>query len=172
MKREDINSLFRRYGPIVYRRALQILGHEADAKEAVQEVFIRAIRNSESFEGRSQISTWLYRITTNYCLNKIRDSKRRRELLQEHGLRPEMDGGLPVHAIADKVVLVRKLLAAASPQEARAAMCVYIDGMSQAEAAEILEVSRRTVGNLLERFNKWAKDYIEANNEQRQRSPR
>lgn len=160
MKRDEINSLFKRYGPIVYRRALQILGHEADAKEAVQEVFIRAIRHSEGFEGRSQISTWLYRITTNYCLNKIRDSKRRRELVEEYGLRPELNGALPVKAIADKIVLVRKLLAKADPDQARAALCVYVDGMSHAEAAEILEVSRRTVGNLLNRFNEWAQNYI------------
>ena len=49
------------------------------------------------------------------------------------------------------------------PQQAQAAMCVYVGGMSHAEAAEVLEVSRRTVANLFERFNSWAKDYVQAN---------
>lgn len=169
MKRDDINTLFKKYGPTVYRRALQILGNEADAKEAAQEVFIRAIRHSEGFEGRSQVSTWLYRITTNYCLNKIRDSKRRRELVQEHGLRPEMDGGLPTQALADHVVLVRRLLSVADAEQARAALCVYVDGMSHAEAAKILKVSRRTVGNLLDRFNEWAQKYVKDQGGQRAR---
>jgi RNA polymerase sigma-70 factor (ECF subfamily) len=71
-----------------------------------------------------------------------------------------MDGGLPVKAVADKIVLVRKLLAKADPDQARAALCVYVDGMSHAEASEILEVSRRTVGNLLDRFNTWAQNYL------------
>ena len=161
MTRDEINSIFQQYGPVVYRRALQILGNEADAKEALQEVFIRAIRGGQQFEGRSQISTWLYRITTNFCLNRIRDSKRRRELLEERGLPVELDGAQPTNPTTDKIILVRKLLAKADPEQAKAAVCVYIDGMSHSEAAEILDVSRRTVGNLLDRFNTWAQGFIQ-----------
>ena len=50
-----------------------------------------------------------------------------------------------------------RVLAEADPQCASAAVCVYLDGMSHEEAAEVLEVSRRTVGNLLERFAAFAR---------------
>ena len=49
------------------------------------------------------------------------------------------------------------LLRDAEPQQAQAALHVHVDGMSHAEAAKVLGVSRRTVGNLLERFTAWAR---------------
>ncbi|HJO58081.1 MAG TPA: RNA polymerase sigma factor [Nitrospinaceae bacterium] len=160
MKRDEINSLLMRYGPIVYRRALQILGHEADAKQAVEEIFVSAIRHAEGFESRRQISSWLYGITITYCLTKIRDSKRRQEIVEEQGLHPELADGFHNSTISEKITLVRRLLSMAKPDEARAALYVYIDGMSHAEASTILEVSRKTVGNMLENFNEWSQGYL------------
>lgn len=154
----DLDTLFRRYGPMVYRRALQILGNHAAAEEATQEVFIRAMKARERFVAEARPSTWLYRITTNYCLNQIRDSKRRRELLDER--KAEVT---PASVARDpqKLALLRDLLTEADPQQARAAVAVYVDGMSHAEAAKVLGVSRRTVGNLCDRFNRWARDRLE-----------
>ncbi len=152
MNRAEIAELFERYGPIVYRRALSILRNPQEAEEATQEVFIRALKSKEGFEGRSKVSTWLYSITTNYCLNRIRNESRRRELWQEHGPATSTpEGPRP-----DEGLILQKLLSEADEQEAQAAVYVYIDGMSHQEVAEIIGVSRRTVGNLLDRFNTWA----------------
>jgi RNA polymerase sigma-70 factor (ECF subfamily) len=137
---------------MVLRRAKAILAHDADAEEATQEVFIRALQQHEKFENRSQVSTWLYRITTNYCLNLLRDQKRRRELLETQVPTPDLPRGNP----AETGILLRTLLARADAEQAKAAICVYVDRMSHQEAAEVLGVSRRTVGNLLERFDTWA----------------
>ena len=62
---EAMGPIFMTHGPAVYRRALRLLGNHADAEEAMQEVFIRALRGAIGFDGQSQLSTWLYRITTN-----------------------------------------------------------------------------------------------------------
>src|SRR5579872_1399383 len=80
----DLRELWKSHGHLVYHRARRILGNEEDAADATQEIFIRAIRGAEGFQGQSQVTTWLYRITTNYCLNVIRDRRRRRELFEEH----------------------------------------------------------------------------------------
>jgi RNA polymerase sigma-70 factor (ECF subfamily) len=53
-------------------------------------------------------------------------------------------------------VHLRRLLAEADEQQARAAIYVYLDGMSHEEAAAVLGVSKRTVGNLIDRFLAWA----------------
>ena len=152
MTRDQITKLFKTYGATVYRRALSILRDEALAEEATQEVFIKALQSADNFDGRSKPTTWLYQITTNHCLNQLRDKKRRQELWEEHG-----STTAPAElAATDDGMVLRSLLQRAQPQQAEAAVYVYIDGMSQLEAAKLLNVSRRSVGNLLERFNAWA----------------
>lgn len=145
---------FRLYGPGVFRRARQLLGSDALAEEATQEVFIRAAKALHRYDPRARPSTWLYRITTNYCLNQIRDRARRRELLDAR-----QDELVPGSAAYDpqRLIALRALLADADEREATAAVAVFVDGMSHAEAAEILQVSRRTVGNLCDRFLAWAR---------------
>jgi RNA polymerase sigma-70 factor, ECF subfamily len=149
---DAVRDLFLKHGPMVYRRALRLLGDRHDAEEATQEVFIRALRGAESFEGRSEVTTWLYRITTHYCLNQIRDTKRRRDLLEARAAEDDRAEALA----APELVLLRRLLSEADEQQAKAAVYVYLDGMTHEEAAEVLGVSKRTVGNLIQRFRDWA----------------
>lgn len=151
----EVGDLFKRHGGMVYRRALRILGNPADAEEATQEVFVRVCNRAEEFRGQSQVTTWLYRITTNYCLNLLRDRSRRKELLAEHGADPP---GAP--ASPGDLLLLRRLLAGADPEQARVALCVYLDGMTHEEVAAVLGVSRRTVGNVLARFDAWARAQV------------
>jgi RNA polymerase sigma-70 factor (ECF subfamily) len=151
---QAIAQLFQQHGPRVYRRALRLLGNPADAEEATQEIFIRVVKGAEGFQAQSQITTWLYQITTNYCLNWLRDHGRRRELHDEQLGQAGSDE--VAAARSDDLAIVRRLLADAPQQQARAAVFVYMDGMSHEEAAEVLGVSKRTVGNLLDRFRAWA----------------
>jgi len=60
----------------VYSTALRILGNSADAEDVTQEVFVKVYNKLETFEGRSQLSTWLYRIAVNKCLDLLRKRKR------------------------------------------------------------------------------------------------
>jgi RNA polymerase sigma-70 factor (ECF subfamily) len=145
---------------MVFRRAFRLLGRREDAEEATQEVFVRVLRNHERFEGRSGITTWLYQITTHYCLNLLRDRGRRRQLFGENMQQPE-PGATPQ---ASELLHLRRLLTAADEQQAQAAIYVYLDGLSHEEAAELLGVSKRTVGNLIERFLRWAKEQSAAEN--------
>ena len=159
LTRSQISELFDRYSPMVFRRAMKILGSAADAEEATQEIFIRAFNNADQFRRESQASTWLYRITVNYCLNRLRDRKRRRELWDVH-VAPDSQDHNQSDAKAENLVMLRSVLANSDEQSARAAIHVYMEGMSHAEAAKLLNVSRRTVGNLLERFCAEAREKI------------
>ncbi len=159
---KQIATLFDRHGPGVYRRALRLLGNPADAEEATQEIFIRALRGAGSFRQQSQLTTWLYQITTHYCLNLIRDRSRRAELYAEH-MAPMGEGASGSEPVrADDLVLLRRLLATADERQAAAAVYVFLDGMSHEEAASVLGTSKRTVGNLLERFQAWASAQVES----------
>ncbi|PYM54312.1 MAG: RNA polymerase subunit sigma-24, partial [Candidatus Rokuibacteriota bacterium] len=63
-----LESLMERFAPRVYRLAYGITRNEADAEEVVQDVFLTLFRKISSFEGRSALSTWIYRVTTNAAL--------------------------------------------------------------------------------------------------------
>ena len=159
---QEIRSAFSTHAPKVYRRALSILGDQEEAKDVTQEVFIKAVQESSTFRAESQLSTWLYRITTNICLNLLRDARRRAALRRER-LGPQEEAPLP--SCPEDRLLIRQLLAQADERLAAAAVCVYVDGMSYREAAEVLGVSKRTVGNLLERFQEFAEDYLKQRGE-------
>ncbi len=73
--RSAFDLLIRRYQDLVYRVALRILQNPSEAEDIAQEVFIRMYRGIESFRGDALISTWLYRITTNLCLNALRSAR-------------------------------------------------------------------------------------------------
>lgn len=73
----DVESMYRRYGPMVLRRCRRLLGDEQLAVEAMQDTFIRVISNP-SLEDRG-VSSLLYRMATQVCLNRIRSQRRRPE---------------------------------------------------------------------------------------------
>lgn len=58
--------------PKIYRLALRMLGNHQEAEDVLQETFLNAFRSIDSFEGRADIGTWLYRIATNQALMRLR----------------------------------------------------------------------------------------------------
>jgi RNA polymerase sigma-70 factor (ECF subfamily) len=74
----DVEDLYRRYGPMVLRRCRQMLQHDQQALDAMQDVFVQVLVRRENLEDRG-LSSLLYRVATNVCLNKIRSRKRRPE---------------------------------------------------------------------------------------------
>ena len=141
-----IEGLYRRYGPSVLRRARAILKDEQRAQDVMQEVFIRALQSADALDAADSTMAWLYRVTRNLCLNRIRDEKRRRDLLDEHGdsLRPSE------RANPDARVALNELLTRIDVELRDVAVCFYLDQMTQSEIAEHLGVSRRTVGYRLQ----------------------
>jgi len=123
------------------------LRDEQAALDAMQEVFIRAIRAGSEFRHEACPMTWLYRITTNYCLNAIRDHARRDELLR--GKLPPSDEE-PLSAEDRHTVL--QLLARVPADVGEVAVLYFIDEMKQEEVAEHLGASRRYVRDRLEAF--------------------
>ena len=72
-------ELVRRYDRSVLRIALRLLSSREDAQDAYQEAFLRVFRKLHTFRFQCRFHTWLYRITTNVCLDQLRRRKSRRE---------------------------------------------------------------------------------------------
>lgn len=73
-------ALVLRYQTQVYSLAYRMVGKEADAQDLAQEAFVRAWRALDSFQFSSQFSTWLYRLTSNICIDFLRSQKKRKHI--------------------------------------------------------------------------------------------
>jgi RNA polymerase sigma-70 factor, ECF subfamily len=78
---ESFNQLILRWERPIYALAYRVIGREEDARDVVQETFLRAFRALPGFKGQAKFSSWLYRIALNLCRDWIR--RRRRSPLVE-----------------------------------------------------------------------------------------
>src|SRR5712691_8541211 len=76
----------------------RMLGSPFDAEDAVQDVFVRAWRSRDRFEGRSAMRSWLYRIATNVCLDALKNKERRARPMDLGPSREPIDANLHVPA--------------------------------------------------------------------------
>lgn len=151
----DIDTLYRRHAGMVFRRVLRFFPDEAEAEEVMHEVFMRAIEKQDSFQGQSSPTTWLYSVTTRLCLNRLRDRKRRQAKLE---LNAELPGLRPSKARdQEAVMLLDQLLGQLDEESLAIATYSFVDGMSHAEIARIVGVSRRTIGNRIEELRDTAR---------------
>jgi RNA polymerase sigma-70 factor (ECF subfamily) len=116
---------------------------------------MKAIRAFPSFRGESSLTTWLYQVTTNHCLNAIRDGARRRRALERR-----MPAHEPVSESAEDRVGVDELLQQLPRELAEVAIYYYVDQMNQDEIAALLGISERTVRNRLRDFRDQARDRL------------
>jgi RNA polymerase sigma factor (sigma-70 family) len=86
----QVGELYDRYAHVIFLRARGILGSDEEAHDAVQETFAKVIKNWEQFRGESSPLTWMYRISTNLCLNRLRNKKGHE---RKHAAHPEEISG-------------------------------------------------------------------------------
>jgi len=135
----DVEALSRRYGPMVLRRCRRLLRDEDEALDACQDVFVRVIEHRARLEARYP-SSLLYRMATNVCLNRLRDSRRepvtRDEAVLAEIARAEEPGG------ASEARLLLARLFGRHPESTRTmAVLHYVDGLTLEEVAAETEMS-------------------------------
>jgi RNA polymerase sigma-70 factor, ECF subfamily len=146
---ERVVSLYREYGPAVYRRCLRLLHDREAARDATQEVFVKLLRDMGKLAARDTALPWIYRVATNHCLNLKRDARRRGEQGGDDAL--DLAPAPPPLPYPERR-LAREVLARFDPQTQAVAVGVLVDGMEHEELAAALGISRRTVHRKLTRF--------------------
>jgi RNA polymerase sigma-70 factor (ECF subfamily) len=151
--RQALDELFRRYRLVAYRVAFRLLNHEADALDAVQDGFIKALIHLPSFEGRSSFKTWLLRVVSNASLDLGRQ-RGRHETVNVDALGPSVRDGLEPSIDVDpgqdleRADLRGKLQDALSqlPAAQRQTFVLHAEAeLSYREVAETLGISIGTV---------------------------
>ena len=90
----DLTSLLETHRRELTAHCYRMLGSAAEAEDAVQDTLLRAWRSHGTFEGRSSVRTWLYRIATNVCLDSL-DGRKRRARPMDFGPASSADTPLP-----------------------------------------------------------------------------
>ncbi|NWF55706.1 MAG: sigma-70 family RNA polymerase sigma factor [Syntrophaceae bacterium] len=161
---QAFESLVTRYEAKIYRLAIRMLRNPQDAEDALQETFLQVFRGLASFEGRSQFSTWLFRLATNVCLMKIRHRETEpSKLLPLEDYLPKLEEGdtpqimdwadRPEEALLSKESREKMMEALDKlPAEYRAVFILRdIEGFSNAETGESLGISVAAVKSRLHR---------------------
>ena len=151
--RGALDELFRRYRSVAYRVAYRLLGHEADALDAVQEGFVKALLHLPGFQGRSSFKTWLLRVVSNAALDLGRQRGRREAVSMDalapahrEGLEPlvEPDPALGLYRADLRQALQEAL--AQIPAAQRQTFVLHAEaGLSYREVADTLDISIGTV---------------------------
>jgi RNA polymerase sigma-70 factor (ECF subfamily) len=112
------DALFRQWHGKVFHQATRFLGNAAEAEEIVQEVFLAVYEKAHTFRGEAAFTTWLFRLTVNAALSRLRRRKRSKEVAMEEYLpqfRP--DGHHLVRPVVDWSANLEERLADAQLQQ-------------------------------------------------------
>lgn len=161
------------YSTPIYRLGLKMLGSPQDAEDVLQNTFLNALTHLDSFEGRSSISTWLYRIASNEALMLIR---RKKKIVNLDDFQPEEseDTPLPEVFVDWSALPEDELISGESKQALEGAVnklpetlrMVFvlrdIEGLSIRDTAEILNLTETNVKTRLLRARMFLRETLSA----------
>ncbi|HEY7557802.1 MAG TPA: sigma-70 family RNA polymerase sigma factor [Candidatus Binatia bacterium] len=162
---QALASIFTRQSAKLYKVAERILGNAADAEEVIQDVFWLAFRKANSFQGHSQFSTWLYRLTVNAALGKIRRGRKTKDVEYEeflprfqddghHRVRPVVDWSDTLeekYAEQETQALLARALNQLKPLDKSVIVLSDLEGLSDKEIAPMLGLTVSAVKTRLHR---------------------
>lgn len=153
-------TLVDRLLPPITGFSARMLGDAAEAEDVAQEVFVKAWRAAAKWQpGRARFSTWLYRVAHNACIDRLR--RRPASLAQDFDMADERDGPAEQMEQRQTEAAVRQAVAGL-PERQRAALALcYYQGLSNREAANIMEITVEALESLLSRGRRTLRGQME-----------
>lgn len=154
----ELRELYERYAFVIHHRARGILGTDEDAADAVQETFARVILHWDTFRRQSSPLTWMVQISTNYCLNRLRD-RRAHARKHDHRKADIVGDGITrsdAHGRIDASRL-RALLVDEDEETQRIILYLYFDDLTREDAARMVGISVPTLRKRHDLFLKRAR---------------
>jgi RNA polymerase sigma-70 factor (ECF subfamily) len=150
MTRDELIATYRGFGAVVFRRCRQILGNAQDSQDASQEIFERCLRRCEELRPGPELLAWLYRVSTNLCLDRLRGQRDALHTPLADDI-PGLESGNGESRLLDRDS-VRRLLGAVEERTREVVVYLYIDGMTQEEVARVSGMTDRSVRNHVARL--------------------
>jgi RNA polymerase sigma-70 factor, ECF subfamily len=149
----SVTELFKIYSYDILSYAASLLKDKDDAKDALQEVFVKFINSQNTFRGECSYKTWLLTITRNYCFSKLRQKSKKTEELVESFLVDDT-------ANIDTNISFQDAMKKLSDDENELFYLKEYAGYSYKEISEILEMNVNTVKTKLFKIRRKLKDFL------------
>lgn len=152
--RDAARALVLRLTPVALRVAQRMLGDAAEAEDVAQEAMLRLWRVARDWrQGEAKVSTWLYRVTANLATDRLR---RRRGVALDEVAEPEDGRPAAIEAMieTDRAAALQGALASLPGRQRQAVVLRHLEGLSNPQIAEIMEIGVEAVESLTARGKK------------------
>jgi RNA polymerase sigma-70 factor (ECF subfamily) len=151
-RQQSVDLLVRKYGERLYVHAYCILKDAQEARDVVQEVFIKAMREPRFFDADFKMQAWLYRVTRNLCFNLVRDRRRRDGILASVPRSEEFLAD-PIEVVfgSERQEEIIQAIGQLTEDHRTILLLRYYEDMSYAEIARALSIKLGTVMSRLSR---------------------
>jgi len=168
---EAFERLIEGYQKKVFNIALRMIGDYDDASDVAQEVFIRIFRSIKNFKEQSSFSTWVYRITTNVCLDELRKRKNKKVVyleeeikLDSSDVKRQIQDDRPTPDALAEIGELKKTINDAinrlSSEHRTAIILRDIQGFSYEEISRIIDCPQGTVKSRINRARRALKELL------------
>jgi RNA polymerase sigma-70 factor (ECF subfamily) len=138
---DAFEAIYHASAPAVFALCRRMTGDDGEARELVQDVFVRAWERLAGFRGQSALATWLHRLAVNQVLERLRASRREADRLIEGDemTYPAASGGLAMETRLDFEAALTRL-----PTGARTVLVLHLEGYSHDEIAQLTGIAAGT----------------------------
>lgn len=157
---EDFPSIYTAYKDRVYNQAFCMLGSPHETEEAVQDIFLRIYNGLPKFRGDAKLSTWIYRIAANVCINRWKRRKHTHLSLDDDYVHKQavashvMPSSDACYESKEFQQRVRKCLSQLKPDYSLVVTLHYFEGLRYKEIAQIADIPIGTVSTNLHHAKK------------------
>jgi len=159
---DALRELYGVFSKKIYNTCLAYLQVESDAEEAMQDVFVEVYRSVTEFNAKASVNTWIYRIAVNKCLDRIRYNKRQKRFAFISSLFSKDTGAIQFDQPnfnhpgvllenKEKSAVLFKAINQLPENQRMAFILKHVEGLSQKEIAEIINIGEKAVESLLQR---------------------
>lgn len=152
---EAFEAIYKASSGFIYRTALRIVNNSADAQEVTQDIFMKIYDKLKYFEFRSNLKTWMYRITVNTAINTYRRNLREKSRRQDFDPVIETEGQSPEFIRqaerSDSEKQLTSLLNMLTAEHRAVIILREIEGLSYEDIAQSLKINLNTVRSRLKR---------------------
>lgn len=171
MRETEFRDLVLKYQDRVYNTCLGFLKNEEDAEDVAQEVFMQVYKSYDTFLGKSQLTTWIYRISVNKCLEELRKTKRNQNAaMLDINLIDKADPNFYHPGVTlenkERAAILFNAIEELPDQQQIAFTLNKVEGLSYDEIGQIMDKSLSSVESLIHRgksrLKELLKDYYDA----------